>query len=61
MRPGMDPIGQAAIASWNVMGGTIDWAALPLLSEMYGVADLPMFVAYLVAIRDEMKRANANG
>jgi hypothetical protein len=57
----MDPIGQAAVAAWNVMGGVVDWSALPLLADMYGVADLPMFVAYVVAIRDEMKRASANG
>lgn len=33
------------------MGGTLDWAAIPFLAELYGVTDLEHFVAHLVAIR----------
>ena len=37
------------------MGGTIDWAALPLLVEIHGVDDIELLIDQLVAIR-EVKR-----
>ena len=42
---------QLAIQAWNVMGG-IDWAALPLVCEMFGVDDPEKLVRQLCAIRD---------
>lgn len=36
------------------MGG-IDWSALPLMVELYGVDDVPAFVQRLRAIRDGMR------
>ena len=37
------------------MGGKLDWTALPLLVELYGIVDVPVFVAELVAIRDHLE------
>lgn len=42
--------------AWNLMGG-LDWAALPVVVEMFGVEDVEVFVQELVAIR-EFKRSN---
>lgn len=33
------------------MGG-IDWQALPVIAEIYGIEDIETFIAQLVAIRD---------
>ena len=43
-----------AIRAWNVMGG-LDWAALPVVSEMFGISDIDIFVHQLTAIRDWQK------
>lgn len=34
------------------MGGQLDWAALPVVSELLGVADVETLIHQLVAIRD---------
>lgn len=36
------------------MGGQIDWAAVPLLVEMWGVRDVEIFMEALFAVRDVM-------
>ena len=36
------------------MGG-IDWAALPIIIEIYGISDVEVFVAKLNAIRDHTR------
>lgn len=42
------------------MGGTIDWAALPILAAMYGVDDPETFIRQLDAIRaHSMRQAKA--
>lgn len=41
-----------AIQAWNLMGGTIDWAALPLIVEMLGINDMELFIRQLILIRD---------
>lgn len=38
------------------MGGEINWNALPVLVDVYGIADMEMFLAELVAIRDHFRR-----
>lgn len=40
-----------AIRAWNVMGG-IDWAALPVVAELFGISDIDLLIHQLVAIRD---------
>lgn len=44
-----------ALAIWNLMGGEIDWAALPLLAEMKGVQDIDLVIIGLTAIRDHFR------
>jgi hypothetical protein len=44
-----------AIQAWNMMGGTIDWAALPVITEMLGIEDIELFIRQLVLIRDFQK------
>jgi hypothetical protein len=45
-----------AIRAWNVMGG-IDWAALPIVCELFGVADPDLLIHQLVAIRDSQRES----
>lgn len=40
---------------WNLMGGEINWAALPLLAEMKGVQDIEMLIIGLTAIREHFR------
>jgi hypothetical protein len=42
------------------MGGAIEWGALPVLCEMHGVRDVDLLIAWLVALRDEIKDADGN-
>jgi hypothetical protein len=37
------------------MGGQIDWAALPVIIELYGINDVEVFIAQLAAIRDHLR------
>jgi hypothetical protein len=38
------------------MGGTIDWAGLPLVASMLGIEDLEILVAQLAALRDWQRK-----
>lgn len=41
-----------AIHMWNMMNGKIEWAALPVLCEIYWVGDIEQLIEDLVTIRD---------
>jgi hypothetical protein len=45
-----------AVEIWNLMGGVIDYAALPILSEMKGVTNPEQLIYDLVIIRDHAQR-----
>lgn len=42
----------AAIQAWNLMGGALDWSAIPHLVDLLGVDDVELFILQLVQIRD---------
>ncbi|HSH47553.1 MAG TPA: hypothetical protein VK991_03070, partial [Halomonas sp.] len=44
-----------AVAIWNLMGGEIDWQALPLLAEIKGVKDIELLITGLTTIRDHFR------
>ncbi len=56
--PALEPLGRIAVTAWNQMGGAVDWSALPVLCELHGVRDVDLLVAWLVALREQMKDAN---
>ncbi len=37
------------------MNGSIDWAALPVIVELFNVSDVPLFISKLVAVRDHVR------
>lgn len=37
------------------MGGEINWQALPILCEVYGVMDVDIFIHQLVALRNHQQ------
>ena len=37
-----------------MMGG-IDWAALPIVADLYGYEDIEVLITHLVTIRDKNK------
>ena len=38
------------------MNGTIEWAALDLMVELYGVTDVETFINELIAVRNHANR-----
>ena len=44
--------------AWRLMGNTMDWAALPIVCEMYGIDDPAVFIAELAAVREYVQRVN---
>lgn len=40
-----------AIRAWNLMNATIDWNALPVIAEMFGIDDVEGFITRIDAIR----------
>lgn len=40
-----------SVQAWNIMGGAIDWQALPIVAEILGVEDIEMLITHLIAIR----------
>lgn len=54
IRPAIPPDAVPAVKAWNLMGG-LDWAALPVVAEIFGVTEIDVFVHQLVAIRDRQR------
>lgn len=54
-RPAPHPC-QYAVEAWNLLGGQIDWQAIPIVFEMLGVDDAERFIRMLFVIRDHMER-----
>ena len=52
MLPAQTPLTVACIEAWNLMGGALDWAAVPVLAELLGVDDVDLLVLGLVQIRE---------
>jgi len=50
-----------ALRAWNLMGGEVNWVALPIVSEMLGVEDVDTWTEQLCAIRDYFQRKAADG
>lgn len=40
-----------AIRAWNLMEGSIDWQAMPAVTELLGIDDIEVLTAQLEAIR----------
>jgi hypothetical protein len=40
------------IRAWNMMGGQIDWSALPLIADLLGFDELDVLIGQLCALRD---------
>lgn len=51
LRPGQPDSAVRAVQAWNIMGGTIDWAGLPIVCELLGVADPARLIHQLTVIR----------
>lgn len=56
LEPGPCPA-RIALQIWNASAG-IDWAALDVLTEIYGVTDIEILIAELLAIRAFQESAN---
>ena len=46
----------SVVECWNLMGGTIEWAAIGPLAEMLGVNDAELLVRGLVHLRNHSNR-----
>jgi hypothetical protein len=52
----VDPMTNSVVECWNLMGGTIEWAAIGPLAEMLGVNDAELLVRGLVHLRNHSNR-----
>lgn len=43
------------------MGNCIDWAALPVVAEMFGIDNIEAFLARLLAVRDHVRALAQHG
>jgi hypothetical protein len=41
-----------AILVWNMCGGSIDWQALPIACEIYGITDIEQMIFNLMLIKE---------
>jgi len=55
--PGENPA-VVELHAWNIMGGRIDWAAVPVLAEAYGIEDLELFIDLLGTIQEHVAKRN---
>jgi hypothetical protein len=51
-------MGQLAVELWNLMGGEIDWAALPALVALHDVRDVELLLDWLTCLRDQLRTSN---
>lgn len=43
-----------AIKAWNMMAGTVEWSALPILADTLDVRDPERWISQLLTIRDHL-------
>jgi hypothetical protein len=43
-----------------MMGGAIDWQALPVVAELYGITDIQQLIDDLVTIRNHQQKQTRN-
>lgn len=49
------PMTAQVAEAWNLMGGDVEWSALPTLAELLDVDDYELWVRGLCAMRNAMK------
>lgn len=52
----MPPESAPALVAWKMMGGAMDWQALPMVVELIGVKDVELLVIQLLTIREFTNR-----
>jgi hypothetical protein len=56
MPPGPVPDeSRPALLAWNLMGGAIDWQALPWVADYLGIDDLDAAILDMIVIRDDKR------
>jgi len=45
-----------AVEVWNLMGGQIDWSAVPVVVPLFGIEDVELLISQLLAIRRHVER-----
>jgi len=45
-----------AVEVWNMLGGELDWTALPILVELLAIQDADTLIRDLLVIRDEQAK-----
>lgn len=48
------PDAQQVVLAWNLMGGQIDWAALPIVCDLLGEPDPERLIRCLTTVRDAL-------
>jgi hypothetical protein len=59
--PTLDHAGAVALRAWNLMGGEIQWPAVPWIAEWLGCDDVDELLEALVTIRDYANNEREQG
>jgi hypothetical protein len=54
--PQPDAMGSVALQIWDLMDGDLDWSALPMFCELFGVTDPELLIRSLAMIREAAKK-----
>ena len=52
------PVETLAMRAWNMMGQQLDWSALPVIAELFGIDDVEEFSDDILCIRDHLSKSN---
>lgn len=58
-QPAAPPVETLGPKVWNMMGGRVEWTAMPLIVDLLGVADPEEMVHDLLIVRDHFDRLRA--
>jgi hypothetical protein len=59
-QPRLEPVATLTLQVWNLMGGEINWTALPWMAELLGCDDLDGLVDLLVTTREHLRPGDEN-
>lgn len=48
------------VRAWNMMGGSLDWVALPTVAGLLGIEDIDLLVHELIHLRDRTWQKSGN-
>lgn len=55
----LDAEAQRVVMAWNLMGGELDWSALPVVVDLMGEEDPESLIRALITVRNHLSESHA--